>query len=56
MDLFEKVRKKRLNQVQFMALGFFIIIISGALLLMLPVSARDGQGTDFNSALFTATS
>ena len=56
MDLFEKVRKRRLNQVQFIALGFFIIIISGALLLMLPVSARDGQGTDFISALFTATS
>lgn len=56
VSLFEKVRKRRLNQVQFIALGFFLIIISGALLLMLPVSARDGQGTDFISALFTATS
>ena len=38
------------------ALGFLIIILVGALLLCLPVSADNGQPTDFLNALFTATS
>ena len=48
--------KKRISKVQFIALGFLIIIILGTLLLMLPVSSRDDNATSFLDALFTATS
>lgn len=48
--------KKRISKVQVIALGFLIIIILGTLLLMLPVSSRDGNATSFLDALFTATS
>ena len=33
--------KKRISKVQFIALGFLIIIITGTILLMLPVSSRE---------------
>lgn len=51
-------RKKHLkmSHVQIIALGFFLIIITGTLLLMLPVSTKNGQGASFLEALFTATS
>ncbi len=42
--------------MQVIALGFFLIIMTGTLLLMLPVSSRSGQWTGFLDALFTATS
>ena len=48
--------RRGLSQGQFIALGFLILILTGTMLLMLPVSSRDGQGIDFLSALFTATS
>ena len=38
------------------ALGFFIIIMTGTFLLMLPISAKNGQATGFLGSLFTATS
>lgn len=38
------------------ALGFFLIIIVGTLLLMLPISSRSGEWTSLVNALFTATS
>ena len=49
--------KKRngLSQIQLIALGFFIIIVTGTLLLMLPFSAR-GEAAKPLDALFTATS
>lgn len=46
----------RLTHTQWIAVGFLVIILCGTGLLMLPVSARGMQGTDFLSALFTATS
>ena len=46
----------RLTHTQWIAVGFLIIILCGTFLLMLPVSDRRMQGTDFLSALFTATS
>lgn len=46
----------KMSHVQIIALGFFIIIMTGTLLLMLPLSTRDGQGAGFLDALFTATS
>ena len=48
--------KWHVSQTQFIAYGFFCLIMTGALLLMLPVSSRDGQSEDFLSCLFTATS
>lgn len=51
-------QKKRLkmSHVQIIALGFFLIIMTGTSLLMLPVSTKNGQGASFLDALFTATS
>jgi len=47
---------KGLSTTQTIALVFAGLILLGAVLLTLPVSTRDGQGCDFLSALFTATS
>jgi trk system potassium uptake protein TrkH len=41
---------------RFVALGFLIIILSGAFLLTLPFSTMNGKGISFVKALFTATS
>ena len=38
------------------ALGFVVLILAGALLLMLPFSTKTGEWTSFTDALFTATS
>lgn len=48
--------KKMLTSSQIIILGFAGVIFVGALLLMLPMSARSGEGTPFINALFTATS
>lgn len=48
--------KRHLSQTQFIAYGFFVIIMAGALLLSLPIASRDGQGEPFLNCLFTATS
>lgn len=45
-----------LSQTQFIAYGFLAIILTGTLLLMLPVSARSGEASGFLNCLFTATS
>lgn len=55
----EKWRKRfrrNVSQTQFIAYGFFCIILVGTLLLMLPFSSRDGQSEPFLNCLFTATS
>lgn len=49
-------RPKALSPTKIIAITFAGIILLGTLLLMLPVSARDGQSTPFLSSLFTATS
>lgn len=46
----------RLTRIQWIAVGFLVIILFGTCLLMLPVSSKNAGGTDFLSALFTATS
>lgn len=50
------LRKKRLTQTQYIAAGFFLIILAGTFLLTLPVASRSGNWTSFPEALFTATS
>lgn len=47
---------KRLSGMQLIASGFFIIILIGTLLLMLPWATKSGESTSFFTALFTATS
>lgn len=46
----------KMSHVQIIALGFFLIIMIGTALLMLPVSTKNGEGAAFLDALFTATS
>ena len=53
----ELAHKKRcLTSFQIIILGFAAVVLLGALLLMLPVSSKDGVVTPFNEALFTSTS
>ena len=49
-------KKKRLSSFQIIILGFVGVILLGALLLMLPISTRNGVVTPFNQTLFTSTS
>ena len=52
------VKKRILNfsRSGMIALGFFIMILIGTLLLMTPFASRTGQATDLLSAFFTAVS
>lgn len=49
-------KKKSLTQTQYIAFGFFVLIMAGTLLLTLPFASRDGHSMNFLGALFTATS
>ena len=49
-------KKPKLSAAQTLALGFALIIVTGALLLTLPISSKNGQPIGFLDALFTATS
>lgn len=51
----EKFRIK-LMPVQIILIGFFVLVLFGTLLLMLPVSSADGEWTDPITASFTAVS
>ena len=46
--------RRHVSQTQFIAYGFFCIIITGTLLLMLPFASRDGQSEPFFIAILTA--
>lgn len=50
------VKKFRLSPLRTIILGYFCIILFGAFLLCLPISARSGHWTNLFDALFTATS
>lgn len=47
---------RHFTSFQVIILGFFSVILLGSLLLMLPISTRDGHGASFADGLFTATS
>ena len=47
---------EKLSSFQIIIMGFLLVILTGSILLMLPVSTRSGVITPFNEALFTATS
>ena len=48
--------EKRLSSAQIIILGFAMVILLGALILMLPVSSKSGTVTPFLDCLFTSTS
>lgn len=50
------MRKIKLTHIQIISMGYLLIIIAGALLLMLPFSARSGDSAGFVNALFTSVS
>ena len=49
-------RIKNIAPVRLIVISFALVILIGATLITLPISARDGQTTNFVDALFTATS
>ncbi len=49
-------KRLHLTTYQLIIGGFALVILAGALVLMLPFAAHDGQPTPFSDALFTATS
>ena len=51
-----KGKKKRISSFKIIVLGFAGLIVLGALILMLPVSSKNGAVTPFNEALFTSVS
>lgn len=51
----KKERKSYKNPLQVIAVGFSILILGGAFLLMLPISTKSGESAPFLTALFTAT-
>lgn len=48
--------RRKFSALQIIALGFFIIAIIGTLLLMLPISSRDGTWTPLMTSIFTSVS
>lgn len=52
----KKFKFYKLQPVQILALGFATVILIGAVLLSLPISAADGNPTPFIDSLFVSTS
>lgn len=50
------LHRHKLSSSQIILLGFALMIIMGAILLMLPVSSNSGSATGFLDCLFTSTS
>lgn len=48
--------RERLSPAKTLVFGFLVLIATGTLLLLLPLSTEAGQRTDLMTALFTATS
>lgn len=48
--------ERHMSHAQIMALGFFLVIVIGTAVLMLPISSKNGVWTDPFTALFTAAS
>ena len=47
--------KKRLSSAQIVILGFLFIVLTGSILLSLPISSADGKAVPYVDARFTAT-
>ena len=46
--------KMGIKPINVLPLGFIVVILTGALLLMLPFSSKDGRSLSFLDAVFTA--
>lgn len=51
-----RIHNTKLTSFQVIIGGFALLILTGAVLLTLPISSRSGQFTPFSDALFTSTS
>lgn len=52
----KKIKKNRkLNTSQYIAIGYFLVILTGSLILSTPFASKTGEWTNFIDALFTAT-
>ena len=49
-------KKQQLTPARIILIGFALLILTGAVLLTMPIATRDGQGAPFLDALVTATS
>ncbi len=56
LRFFKQKRQKSMTSFQIILLSFFVLIMLGTLLLMLPISSNGHGVTPFADALFTATS
>ncbi len=54
--LIKRKRRRKITSFRIIILSFFMLIMLGTFLLMLPISSRRGSITAFSDALFTATS
>lgn len=52
----EKRKTRHITSFQIIIAGFFLVILVGSFLLMLPFATQEGKSTGFLEALFTATS
>ena len=50
------IKKSKLNAVQILAIGFALLILTGGLILSLPISSASGEYTNYLDSVFTATS
>lgn len=55
VDMREKEKRKHFSTTRWIVTGFFIVILIGAGVLMLPIASADGNMTNFIDALFTST-
>lgn len=49
-------RNRQLSPARIILIGFALLILTGAVLLTMPIATKDGQGAPFLDALFTTTS
>ncbi len=56
LQLLNKIKVNKLTPAQILVLGYFVVILSGTILLMLPVSTTAAGGLNPVNALFEATS
>jgi trk system potassium uptake protein TrkH len=53
----EELKKRRnMSPFKILAIGFLTVILTGAILLTLPISTQSGEVTNFLDSIFTATS
>ena len=50
------IKRKGINHLQIIALGYFTIVFLGTILLMLPISTQNGQASSLLTAAFTSVS